>query len=408
MSAILAKKDDLVEFRAAIRSWLERVCPAPDEVERMEAASGVDYKTFERYQRDWLAELAKVGLAVPHWPLEYGGSGLSLDHLKVVADEMARAGAPQLTMYSIAFNHIPATLLAWGSEEQKRKYLPGVANGVPWCQGFSEPGAGSDLASLRCRAERVKDPAGRDGNEYVVNGQKIWSSKSMHAEYCILLTRTDSKVRKHAGITYFIMNMKAPGVEVRPIRQANGKAEFSELFLKDVRIPVEDRIGEENKGWAVALTTLASERGIYAFEDAERFRHKLEKFYRLALAENAGWLQDDQQRREFMRIVSRLQSVRGLIRELLEHNQRNPQAPTLLPSVIKVAETSLEQRFYEWQLRIKGVKGQYREPVASGYGEVPGEPMLHYITSYGRTIAGGTNEVQLNIISERGLGMPRE
>jgi len=361
MSEILDKKDDLVAFRAAIRAWLKRTCPAPEQVEEMEAAAGRDYATYEKYQRGWMAELSKVGLSVPHWPEEYGGSGLSIRHLMIVADEMARAGAPQLSMYSVALNHIPATLLAWGTEAQKRKYLPGVANGVPWCQGFSEPGSGSDLASLRCKAERV-------GDEYVVNGQKIWSSYSKHAEYCILLTRTDPNVRKHAGITYLIMNMKAPGVEVRPIRQATGRAEFSELFLTNVRIPVEDRIGEENKGWAVALTTLASERGLYAFEDAERLRYKIEKFYQRALARDDAWLRDAEHRREFLRIVSRLQAVRGLIRELLEHNQRTPDAPTMLPSVIKIGETTAEQRFFSWQARIKGTGGQYMEPLEEERG----------------------------------------
>jgi len=400
VSEILDKKDDLAAFRAAIRKWLEKNCPSAEEVEENEAAAGADYKKYEAFQRAWMAKLNEVGLAIPHWPVEYGGSGLSLKHLIVISDEMAKAGAPQLNMYTISLNHIPATFLAWGTEEQKRKYLPGVAKGTPWCQGFSEPGAGSDLAALRCKAERV-------GNEYIVNGQKIWSSYSMHAEYCILLVRTDPNVRKHAGITYLIMNMKAPGVEVRPIKQSMGRAEFSELFLTNVRIPVEDRLGEENKGWAVALTTLASERGILAFEDAERFRYKMEKFYQQALAEDAPWLRDAQRRREFMKMLSRIQAVRGIIRELLEHNQVNPSAPTIAPSVIKIAETSLEQAFYEWQVRLKGGKSLYSEPVEAARGEVPGDPMWSYVDSYGRTIAGGTNEIQCNIISERGLGMPR-
>ena len=400
MSEILAKKNDLVAFRAAIRDWLKKVCPPPEFVDEMEEAAGKDYAKYEKYQRNWMAELNKVGLAIPHWPEAYGGSGLSLKHLIIVSDEMARAYAPRLGIYVISLNHIPATLLAWGNEKQKAKYLPGVAQGTPWCQGFSEPGAGSDLASLRTKAERV-------GNEYVINGQKIWSSQSKHAEYCILLARTDTNVKKQAGITYFLMDMKAPGVEVRPIKQSTGRAEFSELFLTDVRIPVEDRLGEENKGWSVAATTLASERGILAFEDAERFRYRLEGFYKTALQDDAAWLKDDQLRREFMRILSRLQAVRGLIRELLEHNERDPNGKTIAPSIIKFAETSLEQGFFEFQTRVKGVQGQYMETGPAGKGEVPGNPLLEYVDSFGRTIAGGTNEIMLNMISERGLGMPR-
>lgn len=380
---------------------MEEVCPPAHIVDEMENLAGRDYEGYEKYQRGWMAELSKVGLAIPHWPEKYGGAGLSLKHLIIVAEEMARANAPKLWLYVISLIHLPATLMAWGTESQKARYLPGVAKGVIWCQGFSEPGAGSDLASLRTKAERI-------GNEYVINGQKVWSSLSMHAEYCILLARTNSSVRKHVGISYFVMNMKAPGVEVRPIRQSTGRAEFSELFLKDVRIPVEDRIGEENQGWEVAQTTLTSERGVIALDEAERFRYRVERFYRKALQEGAGgWLDDDQLRREFMRFLSRLQAVRGLIRELLEHNDRDPSAPTITPSVIKVAETTLEQHFYEFQTRIKGPQAQYLEPAPAQRAGIAGNPMHGFVGSYGRTIAGGTNEIQLNIISERGLGMPR-
>ncbi len=402
MSEILAKKNDLVAFRAAIRDWLKKVCPPPEFVDEMEDAAGKDHAKFEKYQRDWMAELTKVGLATPHWPQEFGGAGLSLKHLIIVSDEMARAYAPRLEMYVVSLNHLPPTLLAWGNEKQKAKYLPGVAQrGTPWCQGFSEPGAGSDLASLRTRAELV-------GNEYVINGQKIWSSQSMHAEYCILLARTDPNVKKQAGLTYFLMDMKAPGVEVRPIKKSTGRAEFSELFLTDVRIPVEDRLGEENKGWSVAATTLAAERGMILFADCERFRYRIEGLYKQALEDDAAWLKDDQHRREFMRILSRLQAVRGLIRELLEHNQRDPDGKTIAPPIIKFAATSLEKDFFEFLTRVKGGQGQYMETGPAGKGEIPGNPMLDYVDSFGRAIGGGTSEIMLNMIAERGLGMPRD
>jgi alkylation response protein AidB-like acyl-CoA dehydrogenase len=191
----------------------------------MARAPSEEYIAFQRW---WMAERSKVGLAIPHWPKNYGGAGLS--QLIAVADEMARADAPQSRMFTISLIHMPGTLLPHGTEAQKRRYLAGVANGEVWCQGFSETNSGSDLASLRCRAVR-------DGDHYVINGQKIWSSNSMYADYCLLLTRTDPNAQKHRGITYFIMDMRSPGVEVRPIRQANGRAEFGELFLTDVRIP---------------------------------------------------------------------------------------------------------------------------------------------------------------------------
>ena len=223
---ILDAQHDLPAFRLAIRDWLAEVLP-PDWKARMVRASSEEYVAFQRW---WMAERSKVGLAIPHWPKEYGGAGLTLRHLVAIADEMARVDAPQARIFTISLIHMPGTLLPHGTEEQKRRYLPGVAKGELWCQGFSEPNSGSDLASLRTRAVR-------DGDHYVINGQKIWSSSSMYADHCLLLTRTDPTAQKHRGITYFIMDMHAPGVEVRPIRQANGRSEFGELFLTDVRFP---------------------------------------------------------------------------------------------------------------------------------------------------------------------------
>lgn len=400
MSDILNKKHDLVAFRAAIRSWLKANCPPAHVLEEIEASAGVDHAKYAAYQQAWMAELNEVGLATPHWPEEYGGAGLTLKHRAIIADEMARANAPRLWMYVVSLNQVPGTLLAWGTEAQKRRYLPGVAQGVVWCQGFSEPGSGSDLASLRTKAERI-------GDEYVINGQKIWTSQGMHAKYCILLARTSSSGKKQTGISYFIMDMKAPGVAVRPIRQATGRAEFSELFLENVRIPLEARIGEENQGWTVAQATLASERGVIGFEEAERFRYSVEDFYRTALQEQAAWLSDNQQLREFMRLLARLQALRGMIRELLELNERTPDVPTIAPSVVKIVGTTLEQNFFEFQTRIKGLQAQYMVPGPAERGEVGGNPLLDYIDSFGHTIAGGANEIQRNIIAERGLGMPR-
>jgi alkylation response protein AidB-like acyl-CoA dehydrogenase len=265
--SILDAQHDLSAFRQEIRKWLAEIVP-PDWKARMARASNEEYIAFQRW---WMGERSKVGLAIPHWPKEYGGGGLSQRHLIAIADEIARADAPQNRLFTISLIHMPGTLLPHGTEVQKRRYLAGVAKGEVWCQGFSEPNSGSDLASLRTRAVR-------DGDHYVVNGQKIWSSNSMYADHCLLLTRTDPNVQKHRGITYFIMDMRSPGVEVRPIRQANGRAEFGELFLSDVRIPAENMIGAENNGWRVAQATLASERGVISFEGGERQRYEIEAF----------------------------------------------------------------------------------------------------------------------------------
>ena len=182
---ILDAQHDLPAFRLAIRDWLAAVVPS-DWKARMVRASNEEYVAFQRW---WMAERSKVGLAIPHWPKEYGGAGLTLRHLVAIADEMARADAPQARIFTISLIHMPGTLFPHGTEEQKRRYLPGVAKGELWCQGFSEPNSGSDLASLRTRAVR-------DGDHYVINGQKIWSSSSMYADHCLLLTRIGTRPRR--------------------------------------------------------------------------------------------------------------------------------------------------------------------------------------------------------------------
>jgi alkylation response protein AidB-like acyl-CoA dehydrogenase len=391
--SILDARDDLPAFRREIRAWLAAVVPA-DWKARMKRASNEEYIAFQRW---WMAERSKVGLAIPHWPKEYGGAGLTLAHLTAIADEMARADAPQNRMFTISLIHMPGTLLPHGTEDQKRRYLSGVAKGEVWCQGFSEPNSGSDLASLRCRAVR-------EGDRYVINGQKIWSSYSMYADHCLLLTRTDPNAQKHRGITYFIMDMRSPGVEVRPIRQANGRAEFGEIFLSDVRIPAGNMIGAENNGWRVALATLASERGVIAFEGGERQRHEVEAFYRASLETGATWLKDVQLRREFVTFLAEMQAGRRMLRRVLEESGTKEASASVLPSLVKLSGTVLRQRICSFMTRIAGVDGQEFATLAE---EPFGSPMFDFLTAFAGTIAGGTNEIQRNIVAERGLGMPR-
>ena len=391
--SILDAQHDLSAFRQEIRDWLSKVVP-PDWKARMARASNDEYIAFQRW---WMAERSKVGLAIPHWPQEYGGAGLSHRHLVTVADEMARADVPQSRLFTISLIHMPGTLLPHGTEAQKSRYLAGVANGEVWCQGFSEPNSGSDLASLRCRAVR-------DGDHYVINGQKIWSSNSMYADHCLLLTRTDPNTQKHRGITYFIMDMRSPGVEVRPIRQANGRSEFGELFLTDVRIPAENMIGAENNGWRVAQATLASERGVISFEGGERQRYEMEAFYRKSLEVGAAWLRDAQLHREFISFLAEMQAARRLLRRVLEESDRPEASASVLPSIVKLSSTVLRQRICSFMVRIAGVDGQAFALLAE---EPFGSPMFEFMSAFSGTIAGGTNEIQRNIVAERGLGMPR-
>jgi alkylation response protein AidB-like acyl-CoA dehydrogenase len=341
-----------------------------------------------------MRERNKVGLAIPHWPAAYGGAGLGLAHEIILADEFAKANAPSSGAFVISMNHVPGTLIPYGSERQKKTYMPTVAQGAIWCQGFSEPGAGSDLAGLQTRAVR-------DGDHYVINGQKIWSSWSMYARYAILLARTDPDAKKQRGITYFIMDMEAPGVEVRPIRKSTGSSNFAEMFLSDVRIPVEDRVGEENQGWTVAQATLAAERGVLMFERVEREHSAMHRFWRQAVETGAPWLDEPDLMREFMRIFADYQALRRLIRALFKE-PREEGRWSMTPSLVKWLATETPNRLGAFKVRVEALGAQF---VASG--DVEASAMYEFLDSFGGRIAGGSNEIMRNLIAERGLGMPR-
>jgi alkylation response protein AidB-like acyl-CoA dehydrogenase len=389
---ILDKADDPARFRAAVRAWMKATLEAEKKV--FSAGNG---GSFYDKQQWWMAERNRVGLGTPHWPRAYGGVDLSLTNQVIIAEEVARAVAPIMSLFTISLHHLPATLIKWGTEEQKTRYLRGVSKGVVWCQGFSEPGAGSDLASLRTRAVR-------DGDSYIINGQKIWSSYSMYAEYCILLTRTNPDVKKHAGITYLIMDMKAKGIEVRPLRQSNGAASFAEIFLVDVRIPVENRLGEENEGWAVAQSTLSAERGLLVFESGERLRYLMEEFYADALRKDADWLKNSAMTREFARLFAAMQGCRRLLRRLLRESEA--ESPSVAETVIyvKIITTALQQDIGDFMMRAKGLSGQFYSGITP---DMPVDPIDIYVSSFGGTIAGGSNEIMRNVLAERMLHMPR-
>ncbi|KHK89012.1 hypothetical protein LK12_23135 [Novosphingobium malaysiense] len=391
-TSILDKAGDLDAFRTAVRTWLEEVTARRRKLDQDGRPS------FYDLQQWWMAERNKVGLGTPHWPVKYGGSNISLACQVTMSEELARARVPAMSLFTVSLNHVFATLSMWGTEEQKTAYLPEVAKGAVWCQGFSEPGAGSDLASLRTRAVR-------DGDHYVVNGQKIWSSYSMYAGHCILLARTnaDPEIKKQAGISYFLMDMTLPGVEVRPIKQSNGDAEFAELFLTDVSIPVSQRVGEEGEGWKVAQSTLAAERGVLAFEAAERLRYDVEEFYAAAVECSASWLQDAEMRREFMRLFGEVQACRKMFRRLLrEAGQMSPEQAATVPQV-KVINTALRKAVGDFMVRASGMDAQ----IFVDCEDRMAQPVSRYVSSFGGAIAGGSNEIMRNIIAERVLGMPR-
>src|SRR5580692_3881491 len=259
------------EFRGVISSWLKDNLPKgwgePDF-----SMSPEERKAFNA---EWTAKLFDGGWICASWPPEYGGKGLTLLEQVVLNEEFARAGAP-LRADFFGDTLVGPTILQWGTEEQKKQFIPGILKGeIAWCQGFSEPDAGSDLAGLKTRAEL-------DGDEWVINGQKVWTTQAHYADYIFLLARTDPDAPKHAGISYLLVPMKQPGVEVRPIEQMDRSAEFNEVFFTNVRCPEANVIGAVNNGWKVAMTTLGFERGTSSTTGHRRFKKEFDEILELA------------------------------------------------------------------------------------------------------------------------------
>lgn len=394
---ILGKVGDERAFRQEMRDWLAEKLPK-DWRRKWQSVRDDDLKAEVL---KWLGERRKVGLATPHWPKEWGGPGLPFSYQIMAFEEFARADAPEVEMFTISMFHTPATLFEHGTQEQKDRYLTGITHGTDiWCQGFSEPGAGSDLASLRTSARL-------EGDHYVVNGQKIWSSGAKHADFCLLLARTDPGAkRKQDGISYFIMDMKSPGVEVRPINQITGEAHFAEIFMDQVKIPVANLIGAEGNGWNIAQSTLSTERGLLIFSQVERLTRSFELDGRDA---RDTWMRDVQFRREYAAFYGELQSVRLMIRQLLIELEANPdKASPTLPTYIKLTWGPFLQRYTEFLLRAEGLETQKWQPAIPGTAHNSRLRINDFLNSYAWTIAGGSNEIMRNIVSERILGLPRD
>jgi alkylation response protein AidB-like acyl-CoA dehydrogenase len=390
---------DLGEFRAAVREWCRTHIPA----DWREAQTGVDDAEFVSFQKAWFAELRQAGFAVPHWPREWGG-GMSVAEQVVLYSELAAHDAPRLVLQFVAIHHAASTLLVAGTEEQRRRHLPAILDGEIWAQGFSEPEAGSDLASLRTAARK-------DGENYVVSGQKVWASGAIHADWCLLLARTDPSVPKRQGISYFLLDMLSPGIDVRPIRQATGESHFCEIFLNDVVVPAANLVGTENAGWQVAQQTLGAERGLTMLELAERlgnagFRWLLEACTRPGLGGRRP-VDDTLVADRLAGFETEITGLRELCRDLVERHEAGTAGPADA-SIVKLYYSELLQRMTDFGAEIGGVAAhaELRKPLSSGWES--GAWVLDFIGSWEWTIPGGTSEIQRTIIAERGLGLPRE
>jgi alkylation response protein AidB-like acyl-CoA dehydrogenase len=390
---------DLEEFRNRVRQWCVEHVPSDWRARQ----TGVGDEEFVAFQKSWFAELHTAGFAVPHWPTEWGG-GMSVAEQIVLYQELAAHDAPRLVLAFVGIHHAASTLLVAGTDAQRERHLPAILDGEIWVQGFSEPEAGSDLAALRTTARR-------DGDTFVVNGQKLWASGGMHADWCLLLARTDPDAPKRKGISYFLMDMTSPGIDVRPIRNAVGDSHFCEVFLNDVVIPVENLVGPENDGWQVAQATLGAERGTTMLELAERlgnagFRWLVQECARVR-EDGTRPLDDSAVADSLARFETEISGLRGLCRKIVEGHDGGAVGPADA-SIVKLFYSELLQRMTDFGAEISGLHAHtvLAKPMSSGWES--GAWMLDFIGSWEWTIPGGASEIQRTIIGERGLGLPRE
>jgi alkylation response protein AidB-like acyl-CoA dehydrogenase len=397
------------EFRVEIRSWLKENLPAGWFDEGFEM-SDEDRRVFNQ---NWPSKLFEGGWICATWPKEYGGKGLTTMQGVVLSEEFAAAKAPMRGDF-FGDTLVGPTLLQWGTEEQKLEFLPGILKGqTRWCQGFSEPNSGSDLASL-------KTTAVLDGDEWVINGQKVWTTQGHHADYCFLLTRTDPDAPKHKGISYLLVPMRQPGVEVRGITQPDGTAEFCEVFFTDARCPKDNVVGGINNGWKVANSTLAFERGQSATTGYRRF----EEEYRLMLiaARENGAINDPDIRQRLVQYYTKIQILRvnGLRNLTAALTGSKDMGVIALGATNKMFWSEMHKAAMELALDIHGAHamlvdvgpesgswpGALRDKRREGY---PVSPMVSsFFFSRSETIWGGTSQIQRNIVGERVLGLPRE
>jgi len=383
------------KFRDELRVWLEREVPAHGETPPID-----DWDARRVYDTSWQKKLFDVGYAGINWPKEYGGGDLSLPQQLIYYEETARAQAPYVGVNFVGMLHGGPTLIAEGTDAQKEAHIPRILRGDEiWCQGFSEPGAGSDLASLRTTAIR-------DGDDYVVNGHKIWTSFAQVADYCELLVRTDPDTPKHGGISWLILPMDAAGLEIRPLPTLQGESDFSEVFLTDVRIPVSNLVGAENDGWRVTNVTLRFERGTaFASEmiNLQQFVAALVEVAKLPAPGGPAW-DDMETRRALGHASAELDALWAMLKlsiaEAIETG-----VPGLGGSAVKLYYSELCQRICEFGMELLGRASLSR-------GDVGGRPSQKVLSkafqSLSLTIAAGTSQIQRNIIGERILGLPKE
>ncbi len=381
-----------VAFRDEVRAWFAANVPK-DWVKRRNAEESMQAR-FE-YLRTWQRKMYDAGWAGVSWPKEYGGRSASLMEQVIFIEEMARAEAPPMANV-LGLGLIGPTIIAYGNDAQKSRFLRKILSAEEiWCQGFSEPNAGSDLAALNSEAKL-------DGDAFVVNGQKIWNSYGWAADWCELVVRTDPSVEKHKGLTVLLVDMKSPGVEVRPLKQMTGESEFCELFFRDVRVPVANVVGKVNEGWKVAMGTLMHERGTFGAALQVNYRRNFNRLVEIAHQMNRTG--DPLVRQKLAQAYTEIEVMRcNQMRAFSRINETGVPGPE--GSIQKIFWSELNQRFQQMAQEIMGPYGQLAHRSEDAPDE--GQWSYGYLRSRGNTIEAGTSEIQRNIIGHFVLGLPK-
>jgi alkylation response protein AidB-like acyl-CoA dehydrogenase len=389
----LTPPPDAEAFRARLRAWLR------ENVPRGPAAPLPGSEEEVEYLRGWQRALYEAGWCGLTWPKEHGGQGLGFIEQVIYDEETARAQAPEL-INKVGVNNVGPTLIAHGTTEQRNRFLSRILSAEDiWCQLFSEPGAGSDLASLHTIAAR-------DGDGYRLTGQKVWTSYAHFSRWAICLARTDPAAAKHRGITYFIVDMHAPGIDIRPLRQMTGSAEFNEVFLDAVYVPREFVIGRENEGWQVAMATLAHERGTgYLFKEQVKAKIAVDRLLELARERaRSGQPLHHAIRAQIVDAYVRVEILRLLNLDTMTRLAQG-RAPGAESSLKKEFWTRLVQHLHETLMAVEGPYSQLMSPDPRALDG--GRWQQTFLYSRSQSISGGTSEVQMNVVAQRMLGLPK-
>jgi acyl-CoA dehydrogenase len=394
MSAQLQHNDSLEAFRAETRAWLEANCPVemrqPVADETDVCWGGRRAKFKNDAQRLWLERMAARGWTVPEWPKAYGGGGLGKDEARILREEMARLRCrPPLTSFGISM--LGPALLKYGNEKQKQEHIPKIVRGeIRWCQGYSEPGAGSDLASLKTRADD-------HGDHYLVNGSKIWTSYGDKADWIFCLVRTDSSAKKQEGISFLLFDMESPGISTRPIQLISGYSPFTQTFFDNVKVPKENLVGELNKGWTIAKYLLTHERNMIGGMGTQRATplHQL-AIKNVGLA--GGRLAEPLLRTDIARFEMDAQAFALTMSRVIDEAKAGNETGAM-SSMLKYYGTELNKRRAELTMSVAGVE-------ALRFGEPDAELAPMWLRTKANSIEGGTSEIQLNIIAKNVLKLP--